>query len=104
MADGWPAPGVDNACVSWDSSLLPSALTFLPHTIRYSRAILSDDVIKLSKERSLAAWVDWRDFKCKLAASVWCQRVFITTHPQIYIHIPHGLTTRCRKRNICNFY
>lgn len=30
MADGWPAPGVDNACVSWDSSFLLSALTFAP--------------------------------------------------------------------------
>lgn len=27
MADGWPAPEVDNAAVGWESSLLLSAFT-----------------------------------------------------------------------------
>lgn len=36
MVEGWPAPEVDNASVSQDSSLLPSPLTFAPiqyHTV-----------------------------------------------------------------------
>lgn len=38
MADGWSVTEVDNACVSWDSSLLPSAFTF---------ASLQGDAVKL---------------------------------------------------------
>lgn len=47
MADGWPVqpvPEVDNACVSWDSSLLRSAPTFAPIQGDAAELHLSKDV------------------------------------------------------------
>lgn len=66
MADGWPVqpvPEVDNACVSWDSSLLRSAPTFAPIQGDAAELHLSKDVTvqhelrKCKTEAQLYNWI-----------------------------------------------
>lgn len=54
MADGWPVqpvPEVDNACVSWDSSLLRSAPTFATIQGDAAELHLSKDVTVQHEQR-----------------------------------------------------